>query len=214
MRGASTKPIWIDEMGRDVSPASRSSACSPDKVAAVDALKPALHDGAVLALHAHDVGDGADGGERAVAREERVLAPLAKGQNKLERNANARQVLEGIRAVGPVGVNDGHGGGELLLALVVVGDDKIDAERRGVGRLVHARDTAVDRDDQRHAGLGKCADGVTAEAVALFDAAGDVHRHIRAARAEIIGEKTGGGDAVHVVVAKDRELFAALQRAA
>jgi len=31
MRGASTKPIWIDEMGRDVSPASRSSACSPVK---------------------------------------------------------------------------------------------------------------------------------------------------------------------------------------
>ena len=73
--------------------------------------------------------------------------------------------LKGYGQSGRWGVNDGHGGGELLLALVVVGDDKIDAERRGVGRLVHARDAAVDRDDQRHAGLGKCADGVTAEAV-------------------------------------------------
>ena len=59
------------------------------KVAAVDPFKAALYDGAVLALHAHDVGDGADGGERAVAREERVLAPLAKRQNKFERNAHA-----------------------------------------------------------------------------------------------------------------------------
>ena len=184
----------------------------PRKVAAVDALKPALHDGAVLALHAHDVGDRADGGKRAVARKQRILAPLAKGQNELERDAHTRQVLEGIRAVGPVGVNDGHGGGELLLALVVVGDDKIDAERRGVGRLVHARDAAVDRDDQRHAGLGKCADGVTAEAVALLDAAGDVHRHIRPARAEIIGQKAGRGDTVHVVVAEDRQLFAVFKR--
>lgn len=67
----------------------------PRKVAAVDALKPALHDGAVLALHAHDVGDRADGGKRAVARKQRILAPLAKGQNELERDAHTRQVLEG-----------------------------------------------------------------------------------------------------------------------
>ena len=40
-------------------------------------------------------------------------------------------MLERIRAVRPVGVDDSHGGGELLFALVMVGDDKIDAERRG-----------------------------------------------------------------------------------
>ena len=121
-------------------------------------------------------------------------------------------MLEGIGAVRPVGVDDGHSGGELLFALVMVGDDKIHAERCGVGRFLHTRDAAVDRDDQRHAGLCKGADGVAAEAVAFFNAAGDVHRHIRSARAEIIGEKTGGGDAVYVVVAEDRELFAPLQR--
>ena len=85
MRGASTKPIWIDEMGRDA-----QQRVQPRKVAAVDALKPALHDGAVLALHAHDVGDRADGGKRAVARKQRILAPFAKGQNELERDAHAR----------------------------------------------------------------------------------------------------------------------------
>ena len=121
-------------------------------------------------------------------------------------------MLERIRAVRPVGVDDGHGGGELLFALVMVGDDKIDAERCGVGGLINARDAAVDRDDQRDAGLGKGADGVAAETVALFDAAGDMQGHIRAAGAEIIGEKTGGGDAVHIIVAKDGDLFAAFQR--
>ena len=58
-------------------------------------------------------------------------------------------MLKRVRTVGPVGVDDGHGGGELLFALVMVGDDKIDAERCGVGGLINARDAAVDRDDQR-----------------------------------------------------------------
>ena len=50
-----------------------------DEVAAVDPLETALHDGAVLALHAHNVCDGADGSKCAVAREKGRFAPFAKG---------------------------------------------------------------------------------------------------------------------------------------
>ena len=121
-------------------------------------------------------------------------------------------MLERKAAVRAVGVDHGAGGGQLVLTFVVIGDDEVDAERGGERRFLHAGDAAVDRDDQRHAGLGKCADGVTAEAVALLDAAGNVHRHIRPARAEIIGQKAGRGDTVHVVVAEDRQLFAVFKR--
>ena len=54
------------------------------EVAAVDALKAALDDGAVFALHAHDVGNGADGGKGAVAGEERAFAlGAAEGEDQL-----------------------------------------------------------------------------------------------------------------------------------
>ena len=64
---------------------------------------------------------------------------------------------------------------------MVVGDDEIDAERGGKGGLLHAGDAAVHGDDERDALLGKRADRIAAEAVALLNAAGNVHEHRRAA---------------------------------
>ena len=185
-----------------------------DKIAVVESVQPALHDGAIFSLHAHDVGNGADGGKRAVAREESVLTIVAaEGENELERDANARKVLERIAAVRAVRVDNGDGVRQRFLALVMVGDDKIDAQTPGKGGLLHAGNAAVDRDDQRHAALRKRADRVAAETVPLLDAAGNVHRDACAAKAQIIGQKTGGGDAVHVIVAEHGKLFTVAQRA-
>ena len=55
------------------------------EIAAVYALKTALDDGAVLALHAHDVGNGTDGGKGAVAGEERAFAlGAAEGKDLID----------------------------------------------------------------------------------------------------------------------------------
>ena len=184
------------------------------EVAAVDALKAALDDGAVFALHAHDVGNGADGGKGAVAGEERAFAlGAAEGEDQLERDADAGKMLERKAAVRAVRVDHGAGGGQLVLTFVVIGDDEVDAEGGGKGGLLHAGDAAVHGDDERDALLGKRADRVAAEAVALLDAAGNVHEHRRAAGAEIIGQKAGGGDAVHVVIAEHGDGLAAGKRA-
>ena len=96
---------------------------------------------------------------------------------------------------------------------MVIGDDEVDAEGGGKGGLLHAGDAAVHGDDERDALLGKRADRIAAEAVALLYAAGDVHEHRRPAGAEIIGQKAGGGDAVHVVIAEHGDGLAAGKRA-
>ena len=92
----------------------------------VDGGKAPGHDGPVLAGHLHHVGHGADGGQRAVAGEQGLLPVRpAQSQHQLQRHAAAGQMLEGVRAVRPVGVHHSHGPGQDLPALVVVGDDHV-----------------------------------------------------------------------------------------
>ena len=184
----------------------------PDEVAAVNALEAAAHDRAVFPLHAHHVRHRADRGERAVARKDGLLA-LVEGEHQLERHAHAGKVLERVGAVRPVRIDHCRGVGQGLLALVMIRNDQIDAQRIGVGGFLHTGDAAVHGDDQRHAGFRERADRLAAQAVALLGAAGDVHDRVRAAGAQIVGQKAGGGDAVHIIIAVYRNLFAVGQRA-
>ena len=137
------------------------------------------------------------------------LGGAAEGKDQLERDADAGKMLERKAAVRAVRVDHGAGGGQRVLTFVVIGDDEVDAEGGGKGGLLHAGDAAVHGDDERDALLGKRADRIAAEAVALLDAAGNVHEHRRPAGAEIIGQKAGGGDAVHVVIAEHGDGLAA-----
>ncbi len=73
------------------------------------------------------------------------------------------------------------------------------------------RDAAVDRHDQLHALLFERVDGERVEPVALLETRGDVARHVAAAAAKKLGQKTGGRDAVHVVIAEYGDMLAALQ---
>ncbi len=114
-------------------------------------LQSAGDDGPVLSLHAHDVGHGADGGQSRRTREEGVLPVLAaQGQHQLEGHAHACQMLERIRTVLPVGVHHRHGGGELLLALMMVRYHHVHSQRGGVGHLLIAGDAAVHGDHEGH----------------------------------------------------------------
>ncbi len=61
------------------------------KVRMGQGLQSAGDDGAVLPLHAHDIGNGADGGQRAVPGEQGILPAFsAQGQHQLQRHADAR----------------------------------------------------------------------------------------------------------------------------
>ena len=57
----------------------------------------------------------------------------------------------GIAAVGAVRVNDCHRIGQLILALVVVGDDQIHAQLPAQLRFFHGGNTAVHGDNELYA---------------------------------------------------------------
>lgn len=58
-----------------------------------------------------------------------------RAHHQFQGHPHPGQILEGIGAVLPVGVHHRHGGGNLLLALVMVGDNHIYAQAAGVGHL-------------------------------------------------------------------------------
>ena len=68
--------------------------------------------------------------------------------------------------------------------------------------------------DQAHALLVQCGQRGGVDAVALVVAAGDVGDAAQALAVQIIGQQAGGGDAVHVIVAVDRDRFARVDRPA
>ena len=181
----------------------------PDKVRPVQRGKTAGHDGAVLAGHLHHIRHRADGCQRAVAGEQRLL-PIrpAQGQHQLQRHAAARQMLEGIAAVASAGIHHRRGVRQRLLALVMVGHHHVHADGAGKGHLLHAGDTTVHGHQQRGAALAQPLDGVAAQPVAVLDPARDVVYHMGAAALQIVNQNTGGGDAVHVIVAENGDLLA------
>ena len=168
-----------------------------------------MDDGAVLVGHLHHVRHRADGGQGAVAGEEGLLPLPPQGQHQLQGHAHARQVLEGVGAVAAAGVHHRSGLGQDVLALVVVGDDQIQADLPGVAGLLHAGDAAVHGDHQAHPPVPEGAQGLPPQAVAVLHPAGDVLQTVRPPGAQVVHQQHRGGDAVHVVVAEDGHPLAA-----
>ena len=179
-----------------------------DEIRPADRCQPPGDDGPVLVGHLHHVGHGADGGQGAVPGQQGLLPALApQGQHQLQRHAAPGQVLEGIAAVKPVGVHHRAGGRQLLLALMVVGDDHVHAQGVGIGHLLHAGDAAVHRYQQPDALVMQGQNGVLSQAVPILDAAGDIVHHVAAPGQEVIHQNHRGGDAVHVIVAEYGDPF-------
>ena len=112
-------------------------------------------------------------------------------------------MLEGVRAVRPVGVHHGHGPRQGLPALVVVRHHHVHAQGPGVVHLLHPGDAAVHGDEESGPLLPQAADGVQAQAVAVLHPAGDVAQALRSLAAEVVLHHHRRGDAVHVVVPED-----------
>ena len=98
---------------------------------------------------------------------------------------------------------------QLVVRLVVVGDDQVDAELARAPRGLDAADAAVDRDDQRHAVGVQPIDRRRLQAVAVAQPLGDEVHDVAAEHLERAAEDHGRGDAVDVVVAVNRDALAA-----
>ena len=167
------------------------------------------HQAAVFPAQGHDVGNGAQAEQIAVAPCKLLLVAV-EGGGQLKGDAHAGKIGVGIGAVGTVGIHHGVGAGQGVLTFVVIRHHKADAQPGAQLRLPQGRDAAVDGDDHAHALSVQVVDGALVEAVALLQAAGNVADAVGAQTAQIVGQKTGGGDAVHVVVAENGDLCMSL----
>ena len=159
-----------------------------------------------LAVQGHDVRHQPQAEQIGIAVQQPLLV-AADGGGELEGNAHAGQAGVGIGAVRAVGVHHRNGAGQLRLALVMVGDDQVDAQAAAELRFLVRRDAAVHRDDQVDLPARELADGDLIETVALLQPRGNIAGDAGAEASEKVGHQGGGGDAVHVVVAEYRNML-------
>ena len=176
-------------------------------------------DETVFVPDGHDVRYRADGDKIAVFLRDAPYAvhhAVVRRKNRLERaeelehDADAGQLLEGIGAVGPPGIDDRLGLGKVFMAFVVIGDDDVHAEFARDPDLRRCRYARVNRNDEAAAFLRKTAQRAFGYAVALSGTAGDEVADVRAAGGQIEIEAGRGGHAVDVVVAVDDDALLCL----
>ena len=88
---------------------------------------------------------------------------------------------------------------------MVVGNDQIHAQRSRKVGFFHGRDAVIHRHDKSAALVVHGLDGVFGQAVAVPLAAGQHTLDGRTHALEVLVQQGGGGHAVHIVIAKNRD---------
>ena len=179
-------------------------------------------EGAVDALERHHVCDGAERdeikvtqkiGRRPLGSPEAALAQLAIERNQRhEHEADRSEMTKLRKIVLPVRIDHRERRRQRLVGKVMVDDDGLHAEPRGLGERVMAGGAAIDRDEQRRATLGERTHGFDVGPIALEQAVGNVDERREPTVAQEARQRRRRGRAVDIIVAEDRDLFAALDR--
>ncbi len=198
-------------------PLTALSAATPGRVDCCQLAQPVLYEDAVLFDEWDDVGDGAEGDE--VERPAQVgqggrsgfpqVEPDPEGQ--VEGDPGAAQAAKRKPAVRFDGIEHRVGRQRRARYLVVVADDRVDAEIAGAGDFTVADAAAVDRNHEAGPGCGELADGAFVHAVAFAQPVRNVEDRLGAERAQEAHEQCAPADAVDVVVAVDGDAFTAPQ---
>ena len=167
--------------------------------------QPGLDKGAVLPHQRHHVRHSTHGGKVAAVIQHFLRRAAVQRGTKFEGHARAAQTLEGAVVVLPAGVHHGHGLGQSLRRQMVVGDDQVHTQRSRKVGLLHGRDAVIHRHDESAAFVVHGLDGVFGQAVAVPLAAGQHTLDGRAHALEVLVQQGGGGHAVHIVIAKNRD---------
>ena len=138
---------------------------------AAQQVEAQLGDDPVFAHERYDVCQGPDGRDLEECRQP-FLLPVrgAETLNELQRHAHAGEVLVGIRAIVPLGIDDGNRRRQLGARLVVIRDDQVEAQFPRADRRFHAADAAVDGDAQLRALGVQPVDGGWLQPVAVAQA--------------------------------------------
>ena len=177
---------------------------------AVEVFQPEIGQNTVLAHQRHDVrGDRHD--QQVQQRHDLLEGDgvfLCIGLHELESHAAARQFVERVGAIDPLGVQNGYGLGNLLGREVVVADDEIHAFRLRIDNLFRGFDAAVQGDDKPHALAGGEVDTFDRNTVSFGITVGDVEHQVFVPdlAQELVNQRDGRA-AVHVVVAVNHDLL-------
>ena len=129
--------------------------------------------------------------------------------HELEPYSASAEVFEGVCVVGAFGVEDGNGRWKCFVWRVVVADDEIDVLLLGVGYFFVCLNAAVEYDDELYAPLAGIVDALTAYAVALIVAVGNVVFNVAVVLSYEFVDECDGGASVNVIVAVDHNLLLA-----
>ena len=176
-------------------------------------LQARADEGAVFSHERDDVGDGGEGDEveHAFEVEARDGSSFQQRVGDFERDARAAQVAEVFAA--DFRIHERHDGRERVFGLVVVEDDGVDALLAKAGDFCNGGGAAIDGDEQPWGVDGDAAgDAVCREPVAFIHAVGQKRRHFPAGSSEHSHEDGERSDAVHIVVAVERDALFRLQR--
>ena len=133
---------------------------------------------------------------------------LGVGLHEFESHAAARQFVERVGTIDPLGVQNGYGAGNFLGREVMVADDEIHALRLCIDYLFRGFDTAVQGDDKTYALAGCQVDALDRDTVTFGIAVGDVeHQVFMPDLAQELVHQCNGRTAVHVVVAVNHDLL-------
>ena len=185
--------------------------------------EPEVNDYPVLPDERHNVGDRAYRHDVDIAlahvfdRVKIIFAAVDEIELQrayyLENDADARQFLERIPAVGALRIDDSVGFGKFGSALVVIGNDDLHSDRLCVSYLVDGGDARVDGDDEIRAVLLYRIESCRVEPVSLAVARRYVIIDVAAVLAQIHIKHGDRCNAVDVVVAVYRYLFFVFERA-
>ena len=164
----------------------------------------------VLAHEKYDVGQRANGGDLDEPWQRLLAAGTGRqGLDQLQGHANAGEVLVGIAAVPPLGVDDRHRRRQLVIGLVVVCDDQVDPEFLRATTRLDAADAAVDRHDDVHTFGVQALDRGRLQPVPVAQPLGDEVHYLTAEQFERSTQDDRRRDAVHVVIAMHGNAFTA-----
>ena len=160
----------------------------------------------VFSLQGHHIRYGAQADHVGILRQYRFLVAAQSG-SQFEGHAYAGQILVRIAAVDSVRVYHCHSLRQGVLALVVIGNDQIYAKLPAKLGFLHGSNAAVYRDDQLDTGSVELFNGDGVQTVAFFQSTGDVADAVCTVAAQKVCQQAGGGNAVHIVVAENRNFF-------
>ena len=164
--------------------------------------KPQPRDHSVLTHQRDDVCQRADGCDLDEGRQP-ALASRACAQrlNELQGDADARQVFIRIAAVVALGVDHRQRVRQIAVRLVMVGDDEIDSEFARASGCLGGANSAVDRNDERHALGVQPLDRCRLQPVTVAQTLGNEVNDFAAEQLERPPQDDGRRDAVDVIVA-------------